>query len=378
MSGPDWRGAFAEGVQAAEELLLRALHAVGLAPDVHGQPGWPFARRIAVETLALDGGLTRQFALALACAGVALLVLGLGLAWARARWPCVGLATALLVLAPWPAGRVVLAPASPTSFHRAPDGFAAGAIVHGAAIYARECASCHGARGDAEGPRAASLATWPPRLDGELLWRRFDGEVFWRIAHGMPAMPATAGRLSDADLWSTIAAMKAQAAGEGLRAEGAWGAPVRAPDALVACDSGWAPRALSSLRGLVRVVADVPGASAVAEDPRLSTVHLAPPGSGAAGSCRIADPAAWDAFARVSGLQPSALAGAQWLVDRQGWLRAFARPGSAGWSRDDLLCRAATRPAPPVPRGGDALDALLAAIDATPIRMPAFGPAHST
>jgi len=378
VTGEPWRERLVEGVQAAEELLLHTLHAAGLAPDVHGQPGWPFAHRIAVETLAIDGGLARQCALALGCAALAVPMLALGLAWARGRWPVIGLALALLAFAPWPDARIVLAPASPTSFHRAPGGFSASAIAHGAAVYGRACAACHGARGDGEGPRAAGLSTWPPRLDGALLWRRLDGEVFWRIAHGMPAMPASAGRLSDDDVWSTIAAMKALAAGEGVRAEGAWVEPVRVPDALVACDDGRAPRALSSLRGAVRIVADAPGRPGPAEDPRFLTIHLGSPRPGPAAGCRVGDPAAWDAFARVSGLEPAALAGAQWLVDRRGWLRALARPGSAGWSRDDLLCRAAAPFAPPAPRAGDALDDLLAAIDATPIRDPAFGPAHPT
>jgi hypothetical protein len=45
-----------------------------------------------------------------------------------------------------------------------------------------------------------------------------------------------------------------------------------------------------------------------------------------------ADPSAWSAYATMSGADASGLAGTQFLVDPQGWLRARWRPGDpAGW-----------------------------------------------
>ena len=43
-------------LQQAQLGLRAVLHILGLAPDIHGQPAWPFAYRIAGETLALDAG----------------------------------------------------------------------------------------------------------------------------------------------------------------------------------------------------------------------------------------------------------------------------------------------------------------------------------
>ena len=383
------RNALLDALQAAQLGALKLLHALGLAPDVHGQPGWTFAQRIAVETLAIDGGLTRALLAALMCTGAALVLLALGLGWRRVRWPAWIAAVLLVVLAPWPARSVLLADAVPTSFHRSPTGFEAGSIERGALLYHQHCSSCHGDDGRGEVARAASLPVWPPRLSGQLLWRRAEGEVFWRVAHGMhdragtPTMPGFAPALADTQVWALIDAMRALAAGRSVRDEAAWLQPVRAPDVAVRCDDATPARRLASYRGQrVRLVASdyaLPN-----EDPRVLTIALRSRARGAgsddAGAprsgCEINDAAAYRAYARVAGIEPAALAGVQWIVDRDGWLRALSPAGRSSWSRSDLLCRSATPAQPTGANGADGLGDLIAAIDADPVRSSAIGVPH--
>jgi len=385
LSEPGLQNAVLTLAQAAQTGSLRLLHALGLAADVDGQPAWPFASRIATETLGIDAGLARQLAVTLACVALALLLAAWSAASRRARVP-IGVATlALVLVAPWPARSLILTDAQATSFHRSPTGFAARSVARGLALYQSHCAACHGADGNGEGPLAASLPTWPPRLGGELLWHRAEGDLFGTILsgvrdrHGTRTMPGFAGTLADADVWALIDGMRALAAGASVHAESAWVEPVRAPDALVHCDDGGPDRPLSSLRGeRLRIVAG--GSGVPAADPRLMTVVLEAPGAAAPAStssdCVIRDPAAWAAYAEVGGANLDRFAGTQFLVDRDGWLRAYGPPGKTVWSASNLVCRS-TRAAPAAASSGDGLGDLIAAIDADPVRSTALGVAHA-
>ncbi|RYF27715.1 MAG: cytochrome c [Comamonadaceae bacterium] len=410
MSGapPDaaWLNALIGLLQAAQLGLLRALHAVGLVDTVHGQPAWPWARRFSGEYLLIDIGQARHLAITLALLAGLLVLLGVALFWRRRRWWVLALVPLILVLAPWPEARVVLVPAHPTSFHAPPAPLSVASIEHGRALYAQQCIACHGANGRGQGPLAAEQPVWPPNLAGPLLWRRADGDLLWAVLHGTrdrmgrTTMRGHAGRLTDADAWATLDFLRAQAAGEMLRASGSWMLPVALPDMPVRCGAQ-APRALSSWRGQrVRVVAAASGAApapaaqtaqAVREDPRLVTVWLRPPtanpsAAGASASlpgdadCVADDARAWSSFALVAGTQ--ALEGAQFLADRDGWLRARSQPGQAGWSEDDLVCRtdapprAASPTATPGKPPADGLGALITLMDAEPVRFVKGGFVH--
>jgi hypothetical protein len=76
---------------------------------------------------------------------------------------------------------------------------------------------------------------------------------------------------------------------------------------------------------------------------RTVTVLLARHGLPAAphGGCVAADQAAWDAYADLAGVSADNLAGTQFLIDPDGWLRALRRPGEAGgWSSPNELVAA--------------------------------------
>ena len=58
----------------------------------------------------------------------------------------------------------------------------------------------------------------------------------------------------------------------------------------------------------------------------------------APGSCVAADAAAWNAYAVLADLPPDALAGSDFLIDPNGWLRAAHRAGATGgWQTSDQL-----------------------------------------
>lgn len=384
-----WLNALIGLLQAGQRALLQALDALGLADTRHGQPAWPWPARLSGENLLIDLGQARQLGWTVATLALVALVLLLALVWRRWRWLLLAVVPVLLAIAPWPDAHVAWVAATPASFHRSPTGFTVQSIERGKALYAQHCVGCHGTDGRGQGPLAAAQPVWPPNLTGPLLWRRADGDLLWHVLHGMrgrdgaPSMPAFGDRLSDGEAWALIDFMKAQAAGETLRATGVWAMPAALPDAQVRCDHGPA-RTLASWRGQrIRIVAraDAPTAPAwPLEDPRLVTVRLQPEpdDAGRQAGCVLAGADAWSAFSLIAG--SPALAGTEFLADRDGWLRALGRPGQAGWSDDDLLCRTDTSPRAPLAGQAappaDGLDALIRRMDAEPVRFVKGGFVH--
>jgi mono/diheme cytochrome c family protein len=380
----EWLNQLIAALQTVQAGGLRLLDALGLVRPLDGQPAWPFALRLSGENLLIDLGQARRLGWALGALALAVLLVLLAWLWRRARWPLLVAVPVLLLAAPWPDARVLLVPATPASFHRSPTGFSAQAIVRGQALYAQHCLACHGADGRGQGPLAAAQPVWPPNFAGPLLWRRADGDLWWHVLHGVrgrsgqATMPGFADRLRSGEVWALIDFMKAQGAGQALRAAGFWPQPVGLPDVAVHC-VGQAQRPLRSWAGQrLRVVAEGQGAAAVLEDPRFVTVLLRPAAASASASaiaCVAADDAAWRAFALVTGNE--ALAGTQLLADRAGWARARALPGQAGWSEDDLLCRTEGQPRGVQGRTPvDGLSALIAAMDAEPVRYVKGGFVH--
>lgn len=304
MSGPAQRvadlvGSLPATLDALQADGLRTLASYGLVGSVDGQPAWPLARRLAIETLAIDAGLARQTLSAAGVTGLLVLavVTALVLALAprasgrgRVRAWAQGIATAaaavlalLLIAAPWPSASLLLRPAVASSFHRAPDDLGAVDLANGLRLYREQCAACHGSDGRGETPQAASLPVWPPRLSGALLWRRAEGETWWQVregirsADGTVTMPAFADRLSGRETWAVLGALRLLASGQTLAEQGQWPWPVAAPDFAIDCGVG-PRRRLADWRGRrVMIAVAAPESAWPREDPRYETVVLTPP-----------------------------------------------------------------------------------------------------
>ncbi|MBU9383224.1 c-type cytochrome, partial [Burkholderia gladioli] len=239
-----WINPLLATLHEAQVLLGALADRLGLAGSSHGQPAWPWARRVATETLAIDRGLARRLGLALIASSAALILALAALLARRARLPLAGLALACAWLAPWPPTALWLTAATPTSFQRSPLPFSIDTLAQGASLYAQRCLACHGARGRGDGPRADSLPVWPPTLAGPLLARRLDGELFQHVASGMRdrqgavTMPAFGASLDDREIWATLAYLRVlSAAGGGAGGEG-WPVPLALPALEVRCADG--------------------------------------------------------------------------------------------------------------------------------------------
>ncbi len=120
------------------------------------------------------------------------------------------------------------APAVPST-PSAPSASGGGDASRGAAAYAVYCASCHGARGDGDGPVAAALDPRPAKhSDGATMNALSDEHLFRVIKEGGPAagksplMAAWGGSLSDAQIRDVVAYIRSLAdppypAGPGTR-----------------------------------------------------------------------------------------------------------------------------------------------------------------
>ena len=94
----------------------------------------------------------------------------------------------------------------------APAEAGSGVAARGASHYAALCATCHGARGDANTPMAAALTPKPARHDDGAYMNALDDEhLFLVIKNGgsavgkSPLMAAWGGALTDAQIRDVIA-----------------------------------------------------------------------------------------------------------------------------------------------------------------------------
>ncbi len=333
-------------------ILVAASVLSSLAPAMHEQPVWPFPVRLTLATLEEDPAFAREaVAAGLALAGAAALLVAAVFVRRALRWSGVAAAIAITWLAV-PHLDLLLVPATPTSFYRSPTGFAADAIVRGAALYPGQCAACHGADGRGDGLAGRGLArddlarddlagkslAPPADLTAAHLWMHGDGELFWWLSHGIEApdgglaMPGFAPPLSQDQVWSLIDYVRAHNAGLVVRSTGAWQPPLQAPGFQLRCQDDRV-RSLADLQG--RFVRLVIGTAPGAPDPAAVTVLATadPAARPAPGLCVADDGTLPAAYGIVSGLAPQSLAGVQVLIDGQGWLRALQpADASPGWN----------------------------------------------
>jgi mono/diheme cytochrome c family protein len=74
----------------------------------------------------------------------------------------------------------------------------------GKTIFERDCAACHGAKGEGDGPKASDLERSPGELGCEETQAQSDGALFWKISEGRAPMPAMKSLLSETERWQLV------------------------------------------------------------------------------------------------------------------------------------------------------------------------------
>jgi putative copper export protein/mono/diheme cytochrome c family protein/peroxiredoxin len=349
----------AEATLAVVVIALVAAMSV-TPPGRHSDPTWPLSFRYSLDNLVAAPDLKSQVLIGsqVAVLGLVALVAAVLLPWLRLAVAVGGFAVVVAGLA------VALPPlvsdAYPTTFQRPATPYSATSIAEGQTVFVEHCVVCHGAGGAGDGPAAASLQPRPPDLRAHHVALHTAGDIFWWITHGKPPMPAFGVTLSADARWNVVNYVRALAAADAARLIG----PVVEPDKpwLVAPDFSYAvgptpPRALKDFRArkiVLLVLYTLPGSR-----PRL--VQLAE-NQGLLATLDveiIAVPtdAAPDAIARLGSDPPiffpvvtdgareildtygmfSRAAHAEFLIDRQGYLRAITTGAGAGTPDPNLL-----------------------------------------
>ncbi len=241
------------GVEAGLALVLVALAAAMTVttPARHADPVWPWPLRLSLDVLR-DAPPARRRALMggeLALAGVA--AIAVASRARRHRRLAVGGAVALLASGAGVALPKLVVDAYPTTYRRPLVTYHAGSVARGMAIYQAHCAVCHGA----PGPDQAMTNGSAPDLRAASTSARPAGELFWLITHGRPerGMPDFGTRLGEGERWHVINFIRALDAAEATR--GASGgevvlerADLVAPDFTITVGP-LTPRALRDYRG---------------------------------------------------------------------------------------------------------------------------------
>jgi mono/diheme cytochrome c family protein len=290
-----------------------------------------------------DADFRREVTISLVVIGAAIALMGAALLGRRLRLVALAVLVLALVLC-GPSLTLLTVEAYPTSFQTSPTNFSAASIARGRAVFAENCVACHGPEAEGDGPAAAALRIKPADLTMPHLWEHTDGEMFWWLSHGVDdpeggmAMPGFANVLSAEDRWAVIDFVRAHNAGLAMRRDTTFDVPISAPTFPVTCRDA-AVSTMAELRGhAVHVVAGE-AAAPPQSGPSIITLALRDKASPGPGACVAATPAAWDAYAVLAGLPSDKLAGAEFLVDPNGWLRAVHRPDApGGWhTTDDLI-----------------------------------------
>jgi len=78
------------------------------------------------------------------------------------------------------------------------------AAKDGKSLYITNCLTCHGNKGEGNGPGAAALNPKPKNLTSEKVQSQTDGAIFWKITTGNPPMVSWQKVLSEKERWSLV------------------------------------------------------------------------------------------------------------------------------------------------------------------------------
>ncbi|HZN52650.1 MAG TPA: c-type cytochrome, partial [Methylomirabilota bacterium] len=251
--------------------------------------------------------------------------------------------------------------AYPTTYLRPSVPYQAASIASGAALYRENCVACHGPGGAGNGPAGLNLPRPPADLRAPHTAQHTAGDLYWWLTNGIQAagMPGFGARLTEDQRWDLINFLRALSAGYAARNMGTAVEPDRRW--LVAPDFAFAvgptpPRSLKEYRGRVvlLVLYQLPESRArmsqiAGRDGTLSMLGvevIAVPTDADRDAIRrlgeeprVLFPVVTDgAEAIVSAYRLFAPAPhAEFLIDRQGYVRAIAKSRGQAEDMEPLL-----------------------------------------
>lgn len=201
-------------------LILAVTSALSLTPPgLHTSPWWPFGYRFSYATAADVPGVKARLVIGSQLALVGLLAAVVGLLLRRRRGLTLGAGAAALAGGLWLALPPMAVDAYPTTYRRSAVPYQAGSVAEGAALFRDHCARCHGPSGRGDGPEGAGLPRLPADLTGAHVLHHTAGDLFWWLSNGIPGsgMPPFGGELTEAERWDLINFLRALSAGERAR-----------------------------------------------------------------------------------------------------------------------------------------------------------------
>jgi len=82
-------------------------------------------------------------------------------------------------------------------------------LATGKDLWAKHCKSCHGSKGLGDGPKAASLKTFPGDFSSAAFQAFTDGELLYRTDNGRDEMPKYESKIpAIGDRWALVAFMR--------------------------------------------------------------------------------------------------------------------------------------------------------------------------
>lgn len=82
-------------------------------------------------------------------------------------------------------------------------------LERGQALYAKECAGCHGPQGKGDGPDGMYFTTAPSDLTAPAVRKQSDAELFWKLSQGRGDMKAYEKVYDAAQRWDLVNAVRA-------------------------------------------------------------------------------------------------------------------------------------------------------------------------
>ena len=368
-------GRFVAGEAGLALVILLVTAALSLSPPaVHDGIRWPFAVRWSWDAAALARGGPTRVLIGGQVAFVGLLALIVGLLLRSWRGVLATAGGAAIAVGLWVALPPLSVDAYPTTYRRPAVPYQTVSVASGAALYRTHCATCHGPAGRGDGAGGAGLPRPPADLTAPHTAEHTAGDMFWWLTHGIVTggMPPFGTALGEEERWDLINFIRTLSAGERARMMTALVQPNRpwlvAPDFTIAVGPA-PPRSLKELRDrwmvhlvLFTLPESRPRLVQLAEAyntlQATGTELIAVPlGDGEHILRRLGDrppmlfPVITDGAAEIGatyallgwGLGPRALAReasppphAEFLLDRQGYVRARWLPGTPGRGWDEI------------------------------------------